>query len=909
MVALLRRGVIALTDVSTALRVQQPGAPLWRALLKLEHLDPALVFAEAARVHGFAATAIRPAIPPDDFLTSVLELFPKERAEQLFALGLLPVSFNIDAEAGQYTLILATHDPTNPDVQAFLRGLRLNVECRFAPQAAIAFRLRRYLERHRGKTSPPPPAPAPPAQAPATAAPATPQPGPPRRRAAEPPAGASVARTTRPPSRTVTPEPAPTVPVASSQVEEPTLDEPLEIGTIELEAAETAETEVATAEALVEAPPEPPAVEEAPPGGDGVAEAPPAPEPPAPNPEPPAPTLEPSAPTPEPPPESAPEPAIAPPNLGRDRVVSLLLRKQVVTLEQVEAAAKLQRENRREALWRLLAQVKGVHRDAVFAEAARVYAFPTVELAQGQPNPEFVKQVLDALPEATVGELQTLGVLPLAQERDRRSGGAKLVFVTHDPARPEVTRLLEQARIGRFTLHYASEKAVAKRITEVFPRRNEFMERVAEQTMAMDLGTNFEDQATLVDEDALEAEISRSNLINLFEAALVEAVRGGASDLHIFPNPQRRIEIMFRIDGRLQRWYTEDKIHPEAFLAVVKDNATNVDRFERDKAQDGFIQRTIDGTLIRFRVSVLPIANANQDLRAESIVIRVIDDRKVLTDLRGLGMLDVALERFERAIRQPHGMVILTGPTGSGKSTTLVAALHQVISPDVNVLTVEDPVEYIIKGVRQIKLNDKLNLEGALRAILRHDPDIVMVGEMRDKDTAEMAVKLANTGHLTFSTLHTNDAPSAVSRLYKMGVEPFLIAYAINLVVAQRLIRTLCTDCRLPDSNLDPVLLAQLGFDDDAIKGGKFFAPGHDDDCPTCGGKGYKGRRAVCETLYFSKDIRHLIVQSGEAIDEDALRQLAIKEGMLTLQASAAELVKQGHTSVEEMIRVTAVEE
>jgi type IV pilus assembly protein PilB len=289
-------------------------------------------------------------------------------------------------------------------------------------------------------------------------------------------------------------------------------------------------------------------------------------------------------------------------------------------------------------------------------------------------------------------------------------------------------------------------------------------------------------------------------------------------------------------------------------------------------------------------------------------VIRVLDDRKVLTDLRKLGMLEVALDRFDRAIRQPHGMVILTGPTGSGKSTTLVAALHQVVTPEVNVLTVEDPVEYIIKGVRQIKLSHKLNLDSAMRSILRHDPDIVMVGEMRDRATAELAIKLANTGHLTFSTLHTNDAPSAVSRLFKMGVEPFLIAYAINLVVAQRLLRNLCPECKKIDPEPDPVLLKSIGFTPDELETTTFFEASHSRSCRTCHGTGYKGRRAMCETLYFSREIRHMIVESGESIDEDAIREQGRAEGMLTLLDSAREIVKMGETSVEELIRVTSSE-
>jgi type IV pilus assembly protein PilB len=271
-------------------------------------------------------------------------------------------------------------------------------------------------------------------------------------------------------------------------------------------------------------------------------------------------------------------------------------------------------------------------------------------------------------------------------------------------------------------------------------------------------------------------------------------------------------------------------------------------------------------------------------------------------------MLDVALDNFNKAIRQPHGMVILTGPTGSGKSTTLVAALHQVITPEVNVLTVEDPVEYVIRGVRQIKLSHKLHLEGALRAILRHDPDIVMVGEMRDRETAELAIKLANTGHLTFSTLHTNSAPAAVARLYKMGVEPFLIAYAINLIVAQRLIRVLCPDCKAIDPDPDRVMMHGLGWSDEEIDSHTIYEATLGAECRTCRGLGYKGRRAVCETLYFTSTIRTMIAESADAIDEDAIREEGLKNGMLTLAASARILVNEGVTTVDEMMRMTSMD-
>lgn len=596
---------------------------------------------------------------------------------------------------------------------------------------------------------------------------------------------------------------------------------------------------------------------------------------------------------------------------GTDRVVQALLKRGQVTPDQVADAERARRSlGARTPLWRALADIASIDRDLVFAQAAATYAFRLAPVAEREPEAEFVKTVMESFPESLREELLDLRATPYAYAQDQPSGILKLVFITEDPMRPELQKAVNALELERFELCYAPGAVVDKVIDEAFPRKNEYLERLAEDSSAdFDFGVSFESgDKKLVDEDALEAEIARSALVNLAEAIYVESVRLGASDIHIWPNANRQTEVHFRIDGRLQHWHTEERGHPEALLAVIKDTALNVDRFERDMAQDGFIQRKVDGTLIRYRVSILPIANANPELRAESIVIRVLDDRKVITDLSKLGLLEGALQQFDKAIRQPNGMVILTGPTGSGKSTTLVAALSNVVTPEINVLTVEDPVEYIIPGVRQIKLSHKLSLEGALRAILRHDPDVVMVGEMRDKDTAELGVKLANTGHLCFSTLHTNDAPSAVSRLYKMGLEPFLIAYAINLIVAQRLIRGLCPDCKKPDASPDMLLARELGFTDEDLRNTTFYLPNRGSACPTCKGKGYKGRRACAEALYFSPAIREAIVDAGETIDEDEIREIAVAEGMLTLQASARELVKRGQTSMDEMMRVTAGE-
>ena len=591
----------------------------------------------------------------------------------------------------------------------------------------------------------------------------------------------------------------------------------------------------------------------------------------------------------------------------RDRVVMRLKNKGIATDEQILSAWKewivLRERDMRVPLWRVLALHEHLDSEVVFKEASLLYAFAEADVDIEEAL-AFLEKHEDRFTDGDWDEMVEHFVLPVSIERDAGTGDTKWMFVTHDPTRPEIHQILQGLRLRRFEVLFAPESVIGTLISDSFLSRNQYLESLAEDT-AVDLGNSYNHEEEALDEEALEAEISRSHLINLFEAALLDSVRMGASDIHIFPNKEGHIHIKMRVDGELEDWRTEDRFRPEAFLAVVKDNSTNVDRFDRDMAQDGFIQRWIDDALIRFRVSVLPIASRHQNLHAESIVIRVLDDRKVLTDLRQIGLLDDAYKRFQDAIRQPHGMVILTGPTGSGKSTTLVAALHQVVTPKVNVLTVEDPVEYLMDGIRQIKLSHKLDLEGALRAILRHDPDVVMVGEMRDQHTAELAIKLANTGHLTFSTLHTNDAPSAVSRLYKMGVEPFLIAYAINIVVAQRLIRKLCMSCRIPDPNPDFAFLRHIGFSDDDIYGSTIYQAGGRANCRECKGSGYKGRRAIAETMLFTQKIRNLIMESEELVDEDKLRQVAIEDGMTTLPSAARQLVLNGETSVEEAIRVT----
>ena len=589
---------------------------------------------------------------------------------------------------------------------------------------------------------------------------------------------------------------------------------------------------------------------------------------------------------------------------GSDRVVKQLIHDGVIDQRQLYAAweewTRLKENDFKTALWRVLALDTTVDRREIFRTAASVYAFPEATISSDSAA-EILRTAAEHLGTEKIDSLIELFVIPIDVE-ESPNYGLTWIFATHDPSRAAVHRTIEDLKIGRYRLEYMDENAVGTAIAEGLHSQNEYLNQLKEDTFAYDLGTSDISEESLVNEAELEAQIKRSSLITLFEATLVEAVNRGASDIHIIPNAKGEIEVHFRIDGELVFWHCEERVHPEALLAVVKDNSSNVDRFDRDRAQDGHISRQIGGTKIRFRVSILPIASHTDGVRAESVVLRVIDNRKVLDDLGKIGLKDRVKAEFERAIRQPTGMVILTGPTGSGKSTTLVAALLQVQSPKVNVLTVEDPVEYLLKGVRQIKLGPHLNMEQALRSILRHDPDIVMVGEMRDKQTADLAIKLANTGHLTFSTLHTNDAPSAVSRLYKMGIEPFLLAYAINIVVAQRLIKTLCKACKIELKEEDAELKAYMGLKD---FDGSLYKANRTGDCKHCGGTGYKGRQAIAETLVFTDKLRHAILSAGQLIDEEAIREIAIDEGMQTLQESAIEVAKDGLTSLEEVMRVT----
>ncbi len=480
-----------------------------------------------------------------------------------------------------------------------------------------------------------------------------------------------------------------------------------------------------------------------------------------------------------------------------DKIGYTLLKKGIIDYETLEKSLRVKEsesnKKERRNLGQILVTEFNADHDAVFREVANLYAFREIYLADEVTDKgriEFIRKFVDGLQESYRDMLIQSKMLPLKFDEKQPD---KLIIISADPTDRNIPLIARNFNVKKYEVTYVRLKELQNLLEQVIPPQNEFLKLLEDNQISVDsAGTDD----VSVDEEALEAEISKSALANLIEGCIVEAVRKDVSDIHIVPSEGNITNFLFRVDGNLEVWHRQENTMPEAVLAVVKDRTKNVDRFEREATQDGFIQRVIDGHQLRFRVSIMPIVTTDFKHKFESVVIRVLDDRKVITDLNKLGLQGPARAFFDKAIKKPQGIIILTGPTGSGKSTTLIAALYQVIDPTVNVLTIEEPVEYIIKGARQLKIGPKMSFEQSIRGILRHDPDIVLVGEMRDKITAETAIKLANTGHLVFSTLHTNDAPSAVARLYKMGIEPFLIAYAINIIVAQRLIRTLCKICK-----------------------------------------------------------------------------------------------------------------
>lgn len=575
--------------------------------------------------------------------------------------------------------------------------------------------------------------------------------------------------------------------------------------------------------------------------------------------------------------------------------VESLIRKNIVSRKVVNDAVAWRKNangNEKRLLFQILIDEFKIDRESVYSEFIRYYSLKTIELDTsgiGRERLNFINKILEGIPQKSRDTAITNKILPFQiSENDP----FKLLIVTPDPSNREIASIARAFPYPKYEICYMTIANYDALIRELLAEG---------QSRPSGLMTQIIDEDQDVQLDELDEEIRKGHLNELVDNIFSDAVRLNASDIHIIPRAARKTEIHFRLDGHLTLWQTIDDLRADAVAAVVKDIAKGTDRFERNMAQDGFIQIQVENKIVRFRVSIIPLIGKELKVKLESIVLRVLRDPESSITIDNIGFQPQALALFKKAIEKPYGIVILTGPTGSGKSTTLLAALRAVMNPAYNIITVEDPVEYFIDGARQVKLNPKLGFDEALRAILRHDPDIVMVGEIRDKQTADLAVKLANTGHLTFSTLHTNDAPSVIARLYKMGIEPFLLAFSINIIVAQRLLRKLCERCKTIDTEVLPITFEKLGLTEEEIRDIKVYRPV---GCLHCL-KGYKGRTAIHEVLYFTKEVRQLIMESGSSINEEALRQLAIKQGMKTLHDSGIELLKKGITTIDEVASTT----
>ncbi len=406
-------------------------------------------------------------------------------------------------------------------------------------------------------------------------------------------------------------------------------------------------------------------------------------------------------------------------------------------------------------------------------------------------------------------------------------------------------------------------------------------------------GIDYIEEDEDIDLSSIQEESQKAPIIRFVNYIIADAVRKEASDIHIEPY-EKKLRIRYRIDGILHEFFTPPLKLKNAIVSRIK-IMSHLDIAERRIPQDGRIKIKLqDNKEIDIRVSTLPT------IFGEKVVMRILDKSSLKLDLKTLGFEERELRVFREVINKPYGMILVTGPTGSGKTTTLYSALSELNKPDVNISTAEDPVEYNIEGINQVNIREDIGLTfaTALRSFLRQDPDIILLGEIRDLETAEIAVKAALTGHLVLSTLHTNDASSTIVRLVDMGIEPFLVSTSLLLIVAQRLVRKICLNCK-EEVKIEKKALISMGVKEEEVDDFRVFKG---KGCEECNGTGYKGRTALYEVLKVSQDIKELINKGGTAYQ---IQQVAIKEGMKTLREAGLLKVKQGITTLEEVGRAT----
>ena len=565
-------------------------------------------------------------------------------------------------------------------------------------------------------------------------------------------------------------------------------------------------------------------------------------------------------------------------SLIQDRLGELFVREGLITQDQLREGLREARQSGTRIGFALV-KLGFVEEDDLTRALAKQFRVPAVDLDKVKVEerilrlvPEEVAMKHRVLPLRKVGR-----TLTVAMSNPTDMGAIdNLKFITRYEIEPVI--------VGEYTLQ--------KHLEEYYGLGDAKVQAMLGDLMEVDVEV-LEEHEEDVSVAALEAEVDKAPVVKFINGLLTDAVLKGASDIHIEPY-EREVRIRYRIDGSLQEVMKPPMKMKAALTSRIKILA-DLNIAERRIPQDGRIKMRLKNRVVDFRVSTLPV------IFGEKIVLRILDKANLTFDLSQFGFEPKAEKDFMNAIANPYGMVLVTGPTGSGKTTTLYSALSRVNVEGVNIMTAEDPVEYNLHGINQVQVRSEIGMSfaAALRAFLRQDPNIIMVGEVRDLETGGIAIKASLTGHLVLSTLHTNDAPSTVTRLIDMGLEPFNVAAALNLVTAQRLVRRICTHCKVEagyDSSVLEMAKLPTGFVEDVpLYRGK--------GCDKCSGTGYKGRQGLYEVMAMSSRIRKLIMQEAST---DELRDAAIEDGMLTLRMDGLKKLEKGVTTLEEVMKETA---
>ena len=557
-----------------------------------------------------------------------------------------------------------------------------------------------------------------------------------------------------------------------------------------------------------------------------------------------------------------------------DKLGDILVREGLITQEQLRKALQEQKSSGMR-LGYTLVKLGFIEETEVTKMLARQYRMPAVDLSRFEVDPKILKLIPPDIATKHV-------VLPLKRE------GRTLTVAIADPnnvAAIEDIKFITRCDVfpviaGEYTLRNAIDRYYQQSDAQL-----QSLLKSVEQEEDLEVVEDMEDEDVKATDLADDAPV-----VKLINGLLTDAVKRGASDIHIEPF-EHEMRVRYRVDGALHEVMKPPVKMRAALTSRVKIMA-QLNIAERRVPQDGRIKLKMGTRVIDFRVSTLPV------LFGEKIVLRILDKGNLTLDLATFGFEPKAQADLLKAILNPYGMVLVTGPTGSGKTTTLYSALSKINTIDVNIMTAEDPVEYNLLGINQVLVRNEVGMTfaAALKAFLRQDPNIIMVGEIRDLETGSIAIKAALTGHLVLSTLHTNDAPSTITRMVDMGIEPFNVASAVNLIVAQRLVRRICKDCK-KEHEYTPEEMHAFGIDK---KVGPFFKG---QGCDTCAGSGYKGRQGLYEVMALSSPLRRGILKGGST---EELRDIAVQEGMLTLRMDGMVKVKKGVTTLEEVVKETA---